>query len=186
MKLEEIRKKIDRIDSEIKPLFIERMDCSKGVAEAKAETGGDVFVPEREAEVISKRSFDIDESIQEEYKLFLRNLMSVGRRYQYGILKEMQDTVVEAAMEKAGISETQEHTRIKIQFSCNPALVNFHLFADMAYLNQIEILELNMKTKEDKQIIVMTVKGNIKESNLRRLLCQIGKEAESFKILGVL
>ncbi len=38
MTLEEVRKMIDCVDTQIKPLFLERMACAEHVAAAKAET----------------------------------------------------------------------------------------------------------------------------------------------------
>ena len=52
MTLEEVRNEIDEIDTNMKPLFLRRMKCGKHVAEVKAQTGGDVFVLERELEII--------------------------------------------------------------------------------------------------------------------------------------
>lgn len=54
MTLEEVRNEIDEIDTNMKPLFLRRMKCGKHVAEVKAQTGGDVFVLERELEIIEK------------------------------------------------------------------------------------------------------------------------------------
>ena len=93
MTLEEVRKVIDRVDTQIKPLFLERMACADHVAAAKAENGSDVFVPDREDEIILKRTGDVDVSVKREYEMFLRHLMSVCRRYQYGILTKMQEPV---------------------------------------------------------------------------------------------
>ena len=87
MKLDEIRAKIDQLDTQIKPLFLERMACAKHVAEAKAAMGSEsVFVLERELAIIEKRGADVDASVYDEYAAFLRHLMSVSRRYQDGIL----------------------------------------------------------------------------------------------------
>ena len=41
MELTEIRNKIDALDEEIKALLLQRLACSKEVAEAKAEKGED-------------------------------------------------------------------------------------------------------------------------------------------------
>lgn len=71
MTLEEVRAGIDAVDTQMKPLFLKRMECGKHVAEVKAQTGGDVFVLERELEIIEKRATDVDPEIQEEYKTFL-------------------------------------------------------------------------------------------------------------------
>lgn len=54
MTLEEVRAGIDAVDTQMKPLFLKRMECGKHVAEVKAQTGGDVFVLERELEIIEK------------------------------------------------------------------------------------------------------------------------------------
>ena len=58
MTLEEVRAGIDAVDTQMKPLFLKRMECGKHVAEVKAQTGGDVFVLERELEIIEKRATD--------------------------------------------------------------------------------------------------------------------------------
>ena len=53
--LDDIRKKIDDIDNSMKPLFLERLSCSRQVAEAKAKTKEEVYVPKREEEIIADR-----------------------------------------------------------------------------------------------------------------------------------
>ena len=98
MALKEVRKTIDEIDTQMKPLFLQRMECGKHVAEAKAQTGGDVFVLERELEIIEKRAGDVKPEIQEEYRTFLRHLMSLCRKYEYELLPEMQEKVITAAL----------------------------------------------------------------------------------------
>ena len=54
--LDDTRKKIDDIDNSMKPLFLERLSCSRQVAEAKAKTKEEVYVPKREEEIIADRS----------------------------------------------------------------------------------------------------------------------------------
>ena len=56
MNLTEIRKDIDRIDSEILRLIAERMECSKKVAEYKRENGMAVFDSEREKQILDSLS----------------------------------------------------------------------------------------------------------------------------------
>ena len=92
MTLEEVRKMIDCVDTQIKPLFLERMACAEHVAAAKAENGSDVFVPDRENEIILKRTGDVDVSVKREYEMFLRHLMSVCRRPQYHSTGRKQDS----------------------------------------------------------------------------------------------
>ena len=57
MKLEDVRKKIDAIDPKIRELLMERLDCSKMVAEAKQEAGEtNVYRADREQAIISRLS----------------------------------------------------------------------------------------------------------------------------------
>ena len=183
MTLDEIRKQIDEVDTQVKPLFIKRMECAKHVAEAKAKTGGDVFVKEREVEIIKKRAADVPEDIYDEYVTFLKHMMSVSRRYQYGILTNMQETVLEEALQKAGLQREAEHHMVDIRFSCDAQQSDLNLFINMITLNQVNIQCMNLQVVDNMQQITMTLKGNINDSNMKRLLCQIGKEATDFSIL---
>ena len=174
MTLEEVRNEIDEIDTNMKPLFLRRMKCGKHVAEVKAQTGGDVFVLERELEIIEKRAADVDPEIQEEYKTFLRHLMSLCRKYEYELLPEMQEKVLTA--------ET-EHTQVKIGFTCPKETSDLNLFVNMTKLNGIQIDAMNLMTENGIQKVTMTLDGKITDVGMRCLLCQIGKEAEEFRIL---
>ena len=135
MTLEEVRAGIDAVDTQMKPLFLKRMECGKHVAEVKAQTGGDVFVLERELEIIEKRATDVDPEIQEEYKTFLRHLMSLCRKYEYELLPEMQEKVMTAALAAAGLTAETEHTQVKIGFTCPKETSDLNLFVNMTKLN---------------------------------------------------
>ena len=100
MTLDEIRVEIDAVDAQMKILFLKRMECSRHVAEIKAVTGSDVFAPERERSIIEKQTKDVEE-VCDEYVAFLRHLMSASRRFQYGILRDMQDQVLSSCLQKA-------------------------------------------------------------------------------------
>ena len=193
MTLEEVRAGIDAVDTQMKPLFLKRMECGKHVAEVKAQTGGDVFVLERELEIIEKRATDVDPEIQEEYKTFLRHLMSLCRKYEYELLPEMQEKVMTAALAAAGLTAETEHTQVKIGFTCPKEtsdlnlFVNMtsdlNLFVNMTKLNGIQIDAMNLMTENGIQKVTMTLDGKITDAGMRCLLCQIGKEAEEFRIL---
>ena len=114
MTLDEIRVRIDAIDTQMKPLFVNRMECAAQVAAAKAKTVGDVFVLERELAIIEKRASDIDADIYDEYVAFLRHMMSVSRRYQYGILTDMQERVLKDALEESGLDGAKPHDQVEI------------------------------------------------------------------------
>ena len=181
MTLEEVRNEIDEIDTNMK--FLRRMKCGKHVAEVKAQTGGDVFVFERELEIIEKRATDVDPEIQEEYKTFLRHLMSLCRKYEYELLPEMQEKVMMAALAAAGLTAETEHTQVKIGFTCPKETSDLNLFVNMTKLNGIQIDAMNLMTENGIQKVTMTLDGKITDAGMRCLLCQIGKEAEEFRIL---
>lgn len=181
MTLEEVRAGIDAVDTQMKPLFLKRMECGKHVAEVKAQTGGDVFVLERELEIIEKRATDVDPEIQEEYKTFLRHLMSLCRKYE--LLPEMQEKVMTAALAAAGLTAETEHTQVKIGFTCPKETSDLNLFVNMTKLNGIQIDAMNLMTENEIQKVTMTLDGKITDVGMRCLLCQIGKETEEFRIL---
>lgn len=184
MNLDEVRAHIDEIDTQMKSLFLERMECSRQVAETKARMGSDnVFVPEREIAIIEKRATDIDASLHDEYVAFIRHLMSVSRRYQYGILTELQDKTMKEALETAGLDGRTEHTQVKICFVCGKETSDLNLFLNMAKLNGISIAELQFSIKEGKQKAEALLEGNIKEAGMRQFLCQTAKESEDFRIM---
>ena len=183
MALKEVRKTIDEIDTQMKPLFLQRMECGKHVAEAKAQTGGDVFVLERELEIIEKRAGDVKPEIQEEYRTFLRHLMSLCRKYEYELLPEMQEKVITAALTAAGVTAETEHSQVKIAFTCPKETSNLNLFLNMTKLNGITVDALNLTTEDGVQKITMILDGKVKDAAMRCLLCQIGKEADDFQIV---
>lgn len=186
MSLEEVRKEIDKIDTQMKTLFLQRMECGKHVAEVKAQTGGDVFVLERELEIIGKRAGDVDPEIQEEYKTFLRHLMSICRKYEYELLPPMQEKVINAALTAAGLTSDMEHSQVKIAFTCPKETSDLNLFLNMTKLNGVSVDAMNLATEDGIQKVKMILDGKVTDAAMRCLLCQIGKEADDFQIAELL
>lgn len=182
--LDQIRKDIDAVDTKIKELFLKRMECSRRVAETKAITGGDVFAPDREKQIIEKRAAGVEE-VYDEYVTFLKILMSISRRYQYGILTNMQDVVLQNALSKAGLSEEQSHNQVTVAFSCVKGQNEANLFLNMVVLNDVPLENMKVEAKENVQHVTMTLSGTLKEKNMRQLLCQVAKEAMDFSILSL-
>lgn len=83
MGLDEVRREIDLVDMQMKELFLKRMKLSGQVIAAKKQTGGAVYVPQREVEIIEKRSEGIDEDKLPEYQTFIKQVMNISRTYQY-------------------------------------------------------------------------------------------------------
>lgn len=186
MTLADVRVEIDHVDSKIKPLFLTRMVCAEHVADAKAETGADVFVPEREKAIIEKRADDVDAGARTEYVAFLKHLMSVSRRHQYMRLTKMQEQVLQAALEKAGIDAAQKHSKVSIRFVCSPVAGSLNLFVEMAAVNGLPVYHMNVEMQPDgTQQVEMTIGGSLDNAETRAFLCQVGKEAADFAICAL-
>ena len=83
-KMNEAREIINRVDSQMAELFVERMKAAEMVFEHKKEFGLPIFDPEREEAVIQKNSALIDDDVIKGYYIdYIKNLMSVSRSYQY-------------------------------------------------------------------------------------------------------
>jgi len=81
-----IREEIDRIDSELIPLFIERMKCSENVARIKIAEGMQVLDKEREKKVLEKvreRAGEYGDSAT----ILYASMMSLSRARQYQMIK---------------------------------------------------------------------------------------------------
>ncbi len=83
-KLNEARKIINRVDSQMAELFAERMKAVEMVSDYKKEFGLPISDPEREKAVIEKNSDLINDSTIKEYYIeYIKNLMSISCAYQY-------------------------------------------------------------------------------------------------------
>lgn len=83
-KLDKAREIINRVDSQMAELFVERMKAAEMVFEHKKEFGLPIFDPEREEAVIQKNSALIANDVIKGYYIdYIKNLMSVSRSYQY-------------------------------------------------------------------------------------------------------
>ena len=185
MSLDEIRVHIDAVDTQVKTLFLERMDCAQQVAQEKAKTGGDVFVQSREEAIIAGRTADVVPERKAEYAYFLLLLMSISRRYQYGLLPDMCRRVLEELGSRSGLDLNAAHTGIQVSFTCASGEPKLALFANMAALNGIAVSSLTLTTQGETQSVCATLQGNAGQENMQRLLCQLGKELDEFALTGL-
>ena len=91
MELSEVRKNIDRVDGEIRKLFIQRMELADQVACIKAEAEDRIYKPEREGDIIRRQTEGMDPRLVREYTALIKRIMEVSRKYQYGRTMELRD-----------------------------------------------------------------------------------------------
>lgn len=86
MELQNIRDEINRIDDELLPLFLKRMELSSQVAQVKKEKGLPLYVPAREREIlshISSKSGNMDDYA----RIIYNTLFELSRSYQSRVLE---------------------------------------------------------------------------------------------------
>ena len=103
-----IRDEIDRIDSELIPLFVERMKCSEDVARIKIAEGLQVLDKEREKKVLEKVRGKAGE-YGDSATILYASMMSLSRAHQYQLIKGgdeievMEETAERSIMSKGAI-----------------------------------------------------------------------------------
>ncbi|MDO5146947.1 MAG: chorismate mutase [Eubacteriales bacterium] len=91
MDLSKVRKDIDRVDREIRKLFMERMVLADRVACIKAETEDVIYKPDREESIIRKQTEGVEPKLIREYTALIKRIMEVSRKYQYGRTMELRE-----------------------------------------------------------------------------------------------
>ncbi len=83
-KLEEARKIINEVDTQMAELFVKRMRATELVCEHKMEFGLPILDPKREDEVVERNSALVNDEVLKGYYIdYLKHLMSVSCAYQY-------------------------------------------------------------------------------------------------------
>ena len=83
-KLDEARKIINEVDSQMAELFVKRMRAAELVYEHKKEFGLPILDEKREDELIQKNSAMIEDDVLKNYYIdFIKHMMTVSKSYQY-------------------------------------------------------------------------------------------------------
>lgn len=181
MTLAEIRKEIDKIDPQIKALFLQRMEVAKHVAEVKYASGDEIYKADREAEIISRLTADVAPELKMEYTAFIRKIMEVARKYEYGLI---YDWNTEVAAELVKEVHESRNGYVKVRMT-RPNQVNsmatiLSMIGDYGFqMKQITLLE----EKTDEVQFELIIRGNIDNEEMKKLIYQLSKESKDFKVL---
>ena len=86
-KLDQARKIIDRVDSEMAELFCRRMEAAGMIAAYKQERGLPIFDAARERAVVERNAAAItDEALRGYYVTFLKGMMDLSKQYQHRLM----------------------------------------------------------------------------------------------------
>lgn len=113
--LENLRVEIDKVDKEILPLFLKRMELCGKVAEFKRKTGMEIFDPIRERQVLDNKMQLLDSpDMADEVYEFFNSMMCISRVRQGKFLRE--------TAENKSCREVLEKSVLPVQ---NPQIVYF-------------------------------------------------------------
>ena len=91
MNLRDIRVQIDEVDTQIRDLFIRRMELAREVARVKSETEDEIYKPDREQSILDNQSSKMPHELTMEYRALLKRTMEISRKYQYGLTLTLRD-----------------------------------------------------------------------------------------------
>ena len=151
MGLDEIRQNIDRVDGQLRELFLQRMDLSRQVAETKKMTGSAVYMPEREQEILAVRTEGIKKEYVLECRAFFQSIMEISRTYQYFRLTDRFEQA-----EKLPNGEG----KISICFSGEEKSRQPAVFLNAAILAGLCVEESELKKEEGKLLCRFCLSGD--------------------------
>lgn len=88
--LEQIRPDIDAIDEQIRTLFLQRMALAGEVAQNKMETGGKIFQPIRENQMVERLSRGVPVDYHYPYGALVRSITRYSRELQYQMVQQQE------------------------------------------------------------------------------------------------
>ena len=184
MKLDQVREKIDAIDPQIRSLLMERLDCSKMVAEAKQEAGEtNIYRADREQAILKKLSQGVPEDRLPEYLAVVRKIMETSRMYQYGMLFDWNPQLFAKLAENIEIRPGGTRVvRLTRPNQPNAMSSILNMVGDYGYnMQYMELLHFN---KPEKTVTFdLTILGDLSETNMQKLMFQLSKESQDFQIL---
>ena len=84
-----LRQEIDKIDAELLPLFLKRMNCSLGIAEYKRQNNLPVLDKQREEKILNDKMSKVSEELRIPVRDFFAGIMKISRNEQ---TKALADT----------------------------------------------------------------------------------------------
>ena len=181
MKLDQVREKIDAIDPQIRSLLMERLDCSKMVAEAKQEAGEtNIYRADREQAILKKLS----QGVPEDRLPVVRKIMETSRMYQYGMLFDWNPQLFAKLAENIEIRPGGTRVVVRLTRPDQPNAMSsiLNMVGDYGYnMQYMELLHFN---KPEKTVTFdLTILGDLSETNMQKLMFQLSKESQDFQIL---
>ncbi len=183
--LAKVREEIDAIDPKLRELLMRRLDCSYKVAEVKAAAGDTyIYKQDREDEILSRLSDGVPAERVAGYLSVVRKIMETSRMYQYGLLFDWDEHVFDDLAEGIEIPECGKYIKVAVTRPNKPNAMSSILSMIGDYGCNMERMELK---REDEETVAfeLTLLADLSQSNSKKLMFQLSRECQEFKILEV-
>jgi len=187
MLLDEVRKKIDALDPQIRKLLMQRFDCGYQVAKAKfAEHSTTVFRADREETILARLGKEVPPERRAGYLAVVRKIMEANRMYQYGLLYDWngEETVFAPLVKNITIVPGGTLVKIRLTRSDRPNAMSslMSMIGDYGY--NMQRLELIQEDQQQQRVTFdLTIRGDLSNTHMKKLMFQLSRESENFQIL---
>lgn len=187
MTLDEVRKSIDTLDTQIRELILKRMDCSMQVAQVKTKSNEtNIYRADREEAILERLGSGVSEDRKAEYLSVVRKIMETSRMYQYGLMYDWMDGVMDEYFEGIDIHEGGRSVRVRLTRENRPNAMSsiLSMIGDYGYnMNRMEL------TEDDNGSGTVTfeleILGDLSETHMKKLMFQLSRESKDFRIIGI-
>ena len=185
--LDELRARIDEIDKQLKQLLLRRMDCSYEVAKAKAASGDiTIYRADREAAILDNLGADVPQERKDEYLAVVRKIMESSRTYQYGLLFDWDNSLFDEVEGHEIADRPSRFVTVRLTRADRPNAMSAILSMVGDYGFQMEEMQLLGIDKDAAcATFKLTIRGDVADDQLRKLLYQLSCESENFCIVDI-
>lgn len=187
MDMKDIRKDIDAIDLQIRELLMRRMDCSYKVAEVKQAAGStDIYRADREQAILDTLGAEVPAERRAQYLAVVRKITETSRMYQYGLIFEWNPELFDKIEGSEMCDEPTSHVKVRLTRVNRPNAMSsiLSMVGDYGYnMEFMELIEVSQVT--GTVTFDLTIRGDITNDHMRRLLFQLSKESANFRIMRV-
>ena len=156
-----------------------------GLAEAKQEAGEtNIYRADREQAILEKLSQGVPEDRLPEYLAVVRKIMETSRMYQYGMLFDWNPQLFAQLAKDIDIHSGGTRVVVRLTRPDQPNAMSsiLNMVGDYGYnMQYMELLHFN---KPEKTVTFdLTILGDLSETNMQKLMFQLSKESQDFRIL---
>ena len=186
MTLAEVRERIDAIDPQIRELLMQRMDCSVDVVEAKLAAGETtIFRADREEAILARLGEGVEEERKAGYLAIVKKIMEASRMVQYGLMYDRLEDPFGPLLGDRTVPADCARVRISLVRPDRPNGLSpiLCMIGDYGF-DLEEIRQTGGDAGSGKVTFELQIRGDLNETHMKKLLFQLSKESEDFRILA--